>query len=316
MAIQETKVKLDYRNLVAVLGASDPEMEEIKAIAGLAGVETVQAVCAGKPVFAGNAYSADGPAILDLLIPSGKTAVLVECGGPSFETRRGDSIIVDHHKPGDKGYGKLPTDFLAASSVGQFVSLLVWAGWVPPWQAVDSSLYNAAKCFDGELLLAAGGWAVFSKKASQAFYIPQDIVLAAAADHCLAAAYRGLCPSVDPDALMTWRISSRAAFQNRPVEAILADVEAARKVLAEARSAGREYADLRGQQIPELPEAAAREGFPFISTVVERDGRTKVVLQAAPAELVSRFMRGEVVPGLTGLYGDPARGFAGGYVEK
>ena len=37
--------------------------------------------------------------------------------------------------------------------------------------------------------------------------------LVAAADHCLAAAYRGACPDVDPDALMRWRAETRAQFQ-------------------------------------------------------------------------------------------------------
>ena len=44
-----------------------------------------------------------------------------------------------------------------------------------------------------------------------------------------------------------------------------------------------------------------------------RDGRIKTVLGAAQPELVQAFLDGEVVEDLTGLYGDPARGFAGGY---
>jgi hypothetical protein len=48
-------------------------------------------------------------------------------------------------------------------------------------------------------------------------WIPQRYVLAAAADHCLAAAYRGECPGVDPDALMRWRVApSGAAAAPRP----------------------------------------------------------------------------------------------------
>lgn len=74
-----------------------------------------------------------------------------------------------------------------------------------------------------------------------------------------------------------------------------------------------EYADLRGEHIPELPEAAAREGIPFISDQTDRDGRKKVVLMAAPPELVKRFMSGQIVPGLVDVYGDPSRGFSGGY---
>jgi hypothetical protein len=76
-----------------------------------------------------------------------------------------------------------------------------------------------------------------------------------------------------------------------------------------------EYADLRGRDIPELPEAACREGTAFLATQRDRDGREKVVLQAAGPDLVRRFLAGEIVPGLIDYYGDPERGFAGGYVR-
>lgn len=48
---------------------------------------------------------------------------------------------------------------------------------------------------------------------------------------------------------------------------------------------------------------------------MEIPGREKVVLQAVPqgSDLVHRFLAGEIVPGLKDYYGDPARGFAGGY---
>src|SRR5690606_27287468 len=64
--------------------------------------------------------------------------------------------------------------------------------------------------------------------------VPHEIVLAAAADHCLAAAYRGECPGVDPDELMRWRVETRAAHQGRSVDVLLADVERARVALREA----------------------------------------------------------------------------------
>src|SRR5690606_24913959 len=64
--------------------------------------------------------------------------------------------------------------------------------------------------------------------------IPSPLILAAAADHCLAAAYAGECPGVDPDALMVWRAETRAAFQGRSPDDILADVERARQALREA----------------------------------------------------------------------------------
>jgi len=72
-------------------------------------------------------------------------------------------------------------------------------------------------------------------------------------------------------------------------------------------------ADLRtATPIPELPEAAAREGIAFLATVAERDGRRKTVLQAATPEQVEEFLRmGNELR--RECYGDPARGFAGMY---
>lgn len=168
--------------------------------------------------------------------------------------------------------------------------------------------------------------------------VPDDLVMAAAADHCLAAAYRGECPGVDPDELMRWRVASRAAFQGRPESEVLADVQRAREALRGAcleflnaidsygtcRGCGADvsddyctcprFADLREQHIPELPEASAREGICFIASGLERDGRVKVVCQSGTPEQIQAFM--EVwapANGLAGIYGDPARGFAGGY---
>lgn len=137
---------------------------------------------------------------------------------------------------------------------------------------------------------------------------------------------------------MRWRAESRAEFQRRPVSDVLGDIEAARQKLRDAIAGrGAKVSDCGGycempfaagatccaaggchwdaaESIPELPEAAAREGIPFIADMADRDGRTKVVLQAAPPALVERFLAGGIVPGLIDMYGDPARGFAGGYI--
>ena len=156
--------------------------------------------------------------------------------------------------------------------------------------------------------------------------VPKAILLAAAADHCLGAAYRGECPGVDPDALMTWRAESRAKFQGRSVADVLADVERARKALLEfpiirlAAAVGNTtmlVADMRGPVVPELPEAACREGMAYLATVRDPGGREKVVLGAASVAQVEAFMSTWApTQGLINIYGDPARGFAGGYLPS
>ncbi len=247
--------------------------------------------------------------------------------------------IIDHHRPGDPGYGKPPAGFLFASSVGQvwrYLNAPEYRSW--EWRRYGGGMF----LFDGEwrLLRIAGG----------ALSVPYDVVYAAAADHCLGAAYRSECPGVDSDALMKWRVRQRAAHQDRSEESILADVYLARTRLrckctqgndpwdgfcnscahphmrgvscGLVRNfellAGEQVADLRGKEIPELPEAAAREGVAYIATPTVCSGeRTKVVLGCASPEQVRAFLETWApAHGLVDAYGDPARGFAGGYINN
>lgn len=354
----------------AVVGAPDPERAAIINLLEQAGIP-VHYACVGESlVHAGNAYQADRIAPP---LPPDCQVWRIECDGPAFADIDPSHIsVIDHHRPGDPGYGRPPAEFLPASSIGQVISLLARRGvvgedWWPDNEGWPEHLrVMLAYPTPGQIRWAThetldspdywGGWIVHTPLGWR--LIPHDLVLAAAADHCLAAAYRGECPGVDPDALMRWRVEQRAAHQGRTVEEVLADVEEARLILRRAADASvsvsgqysRDYghtyvatvrvancivrrhggwsspdearnavsdsrvADLRGEFIPELPEAAARQGIPFLATVVERGGREKVVLQAAPPDLVERFLAGEIVPGLVDHYGDPARGIAGGYV--
>jgi hypothetical protein len=189
---------------------------------------------------------------------------------------------VDHHRPGDSGYGKPPAEYWRSSSLGQVIDRLHQLN-------VETLDVMALSVPDHKLICAA--------------------------DHCLAHAYRGECPGVDPDDLMRWRVASRAKFQCRSEEEILADIESAREIL-KTSVGDSSYADLRDQHIPELPEAAAREGIAYVSSVTDRDGRQKIVLGAAEPDLVSQFLAGDLPCSslLVDIYGDPARGFAGGHV--
>lgn len=322
------------------------------------------------------------------------TAYMVECApavlvGSSVDgiDWAGVAITIDHHHPRDPGYGLPPTEFLPASSLGQVIAELARLGRLPAWpeaawpyrvygrprvgvHAVQWSVGSTPRyvaCVAGSATreVYVGQSLSDDERSTRGVYkrvpvvsricaIPEEYLLIAAADHCLTAAYRGECPGVDPDALMRWRAASRAAFQRRAVEAVLADVERAREALMDApvvrlspepwepacgvhgrtgacwQSGGPDpsvrtdacYAmgdpllavDMRGQYIPELPEAAARDGVCFIASLTERDGRIKVVCQSGTPTQIEAFMRvWAPAQGLTGIYGDPARGYAGGY---
>lgn len=380
-------------NRVWVLGASDPEMEAIEALLRECGETVVYAADArGERVHPGNAYRCETPDV-----PDGCEVYAVEC----IDVLPDGWHRIDHHRPGDPGYGRPPSEFLAASSLGQVIAELVRIGrlpmgplvspheWVGDWEEKQRAAfrwfhweteartafsggalfemfrtpYRLAPC-DGYYILArrvsgvvefaaspdemrdAGAVRVASDKIVRV-HIPHDLVLAAAADHCLGAAYAGKCPGVDPDELMRWRAESRAKFQGRDVSDVLSDIADTSAALKAAdmmslgsitssgdcsgcglhvlslSGEGCDYcecpraADMRRTDgpWPELPEAATRAGISYISGPMDcPDGRKKITCSGT-REVIEAFMS-EWAPrnGLTDIYGDPARGFAGGYL--
>ena len=343
----------DDRKRLWILGASDPEMELIEELLREAGEQVRYAAIGDRRIIHDQAYRMDP---ISEPLPWGGQVILVECdhsspwpldakdeampyrliqrNGVHDEDATDEDYLriyrVDHHRPGDPGYGRPPSEFMPASSVGQVIELLALYGLLPAdWRRAD---FRTGYGPGGSLYLERGAkakWAVVEFNPeddvwSWVTYVPDTFVLAAAADHCLAAAYRGECPGVDPDKLMSWRIRTRAAHQGRPEADVRKDVERAREILRRAprikldpQREDTYMADLSGVEglIPELPEAAARDGVCFIALAPPSpDGRVKVVCQSGTPEQIRAFM--EVwAPyyGLRDIYGDPARGFAGGY---
>jgi len=259
----------------------------------------------GERVRGGDAYR--GPHTLSSQVGAG-VVICVECEVEEL-ARSPAWIRIDHHRPGDVGYGRPPAEFLAASSVGQVIAYLRAAGATLPWG--DDP-------------------------------VPDTVLMTAAGDHCLGAAYAGQCPGVDPDALMVARVATRAAFQGRAAMEILADIEAARIILADApmltllgvgdmphthdhdwsvsvcggcAQKTIQVRDLRGAgRVPELVEAATRDGVAYVSAgLPDRDGRIKVVA-SGKAEVIKAFDDWAERQGLVDCYGDPMRGFAGAYI--
>lgn len=300
-----------------VIGARDPEMEYIvQHLLRDAHVPWVAAVDAqGRNVHPGNAYAADIKTLDGMSGP----VVFVECDVPGAPVV--PVAICDHHRLGDPGFGRPPAEFLPASSVGQVASLLARNGWIPTWPGGRAREGHRLGQFTHE---NDGRWylTVESPEGDQDLWdvaVPQDLLIVAAADHCLTAAYRGLCPGVDPEVLEDWRAGNRAAHQGRTVNEVLADVARAALALRTAPlvTLGKyNVVDMRGLgHVAELPEAAAREGLCFVSQVKDRDNRIKVVCQAGNAEQIAAFLAWAPSQGITDLYGDPARGFAGGYLK-
>jgi len=301
-------------------------MEAIETLLRACGERIEHALVRGERVSPAEAYRARLSPSADLRDVA--EVYLVECDLVGNEIAHIDSVIrVDHHRPGDPGYGRPPAEFLPASSLGQVIAVLARHRRLPAsWQCIAGGIALPAGAIgrwpasDGRHAVAMARPASAYRDEIALYAVPIDLVITAAADHCLAAAYAGQCPGVDPDALARWRAESRARHQGRTVEDVLADVEKARTILRAAPDMhlgnGQTVADLRDLEVPELPEAAAREGAAYLATVTERDGRKKIVLGGhTTPETVKAFIESWAPSqGLTGIYGDPARGFAGGYL--
>jgi hypothetical protein len=132
-----------------------------------------------------------------------------------------------------------------------------------------------------------------------------------AADHCLTYAYQGQCPGVSPEALKTWRSSTRAVRTNVTVETFEQQVEDAHQRLLHADTILVEGVPVAwvGEMDREYSEASARFNIPFMGT--RRAGRmTNINIFGAAPDVIRAWMRN---CGLKNVYGAPERGYAGGY---
>ncbi len=234
---------------IAVLGAEDPEMNAIEALLRSAGVPVAYA--ATMELASPGAAGSDSPADREprrvipstayqsdtLLYPPGSEGTLVgfwpsrivtvECSAvettwadPAWWGRRGDPlplVVIDHHRPGDPGFGRPPAEFLPASSVGQVIAWLAREAESPlyprymmaarmPWEERPYDPTTSGPPFEpGDVLRFLEGrvggrcleWHIAVSEMMH-LRIPAGLVLTAAADHCLAAAYAGQCPGVEP----------------------------------------------------------------------------------------------------------------------
>lgn len=186
------------QDVVWVLGAQDPEMTAIENLLRecdqVVVYATSDAVLYGRPgaqrVHGGNAYAATS---MSEYPPDTAEYIFVEC-----EVARMPSYIdrsrVDHHRPGDPGYGVGASGYMAASSIGQVISRLATMGQIPDgWRRGSGpgvSPPGAVVQIDHSMVVVldvyhdydAGGFPVQVMIWAE---IPYPLVLTAAADHCL-----------------------------------------------------------------------------------------------------------------------------------
>lgn len=145
--------------------------------------------------------------------------VAVEVAGPWGQAH------IDHHGHAERAeWG--PDRFLQASSLGQVISRLAIMGALPEsWHEDVIGAYSPAGQIDsdGQGYLVWGGLTgahadgggLGEFDIERIWRIPQALVFEAAADHCLAAAFAGACPGIDPvEGGNFWRtiVASRRAI--------------------------------------------------------------------------------------------------------
>jgi len=306
-----------------ILGAPDPEMKLIESMLATAGCQYAYALDQdGVRVHPGNAYNASADRLPPL---NGAPLALVECMFSSPLPIDQEVVVIDHHRPGDPGFGQGPDRFFAASSVGQVLAALGAAVFYSDGGEAGIELDWGGSSMDpdsGEMVTGLVPWPS-GKSGQWARSIPpewvrdfdeQRVLYTAAADHCLGAAYQGQCPCVYPEGLGAWRATERAVFQHRPVAAVMADVAQTTRALRAAPVLFAGLADMRRKPAwPELPEAGTRSGIGYVAGPFRvPDNRKKFTCSGNP-EQVTAFQAWAREEGLVDAYGDPARGFAGAY---
>ncbi len=105
-------------NTLYLLGAKDPEMDRIVEVLESQGQSFDFATKNGERVTPATAYAADAPAADNY-----DKIVYIECR-PISEPKGIISKIIDHHREGDPGYNKGPSQYWEASSLGQLFDQL------------------------------------------------------------------------------------------------------------------------------------------------------------------------------------------------
>jgi len=284
--------RVDPRPVLFILGAEDPEMGRISELIEQAGMKFCYATSGGRRVHPGNAYMADLPESLQGIdFRYGDELVLIECGlRESIPSRLLKVIVLDHHRPGDPGFGLGPEQYWDASSLGQLYKL-------------------------------------FKKYRADPVPRPEDLVLAAM-DHCFTEALRGKCPDVTREAVLSVKYREIAASTKAGKERVEETVgNFTTKIVCTTtpnlRIGNVSIVDLRTEDLGvgySLDLLCAQVASALVEKPVllsHRDtegGPQKVTLYGAPTEAIKVFMSNWApAQGLAKIYGVPDRGYAGGY---
>lgn len=110
---------------VFVLGAQDPEMRAIERVLSASGISFGHAAVQHRRCNSSSAYDADSVVLVgndgvhrQFLLRPTQDVAFVECG-----VRGHNPVLhIDHHNPGDPGFGVEPANYMKGSSLGQVLA--------------------------------------------------------------------------------------------------------------------------------------------------------------------------------------------------
>lgn len=216
------------RPLRAVIGAPDHEMEAVRRLLTDAGISCVDATPPGREAarlayeslvrpLPGDVWIECAPGRGDGLGCGDANADVgglcqgcPTCEGGKAAVLAAGGVVIDHHHPGDPGYGRPASDAWAASSLGQVWALLRDLGLTPRWSECGDCGAGASECVDGVCGLCGGAYAVVSEPS-------RTLRLTGEADHALAAFAVGSLSATQAEAVEF--LATRAGVPEKDVEA-------------------------------------------------------------------------------------------------
>lgn len=327
--------------LRAVLGAPDHEMEAIRRLLTGAGIPCIDATSPGREAARLAYESAIRPAPGDVWVEcapargdglgcgdanadvGGICQGCPTCWGGKNAIVSAGGVVVDHHFPGDPGFGRPAHEAFTASSLGQVWSLLRDRGLTPRWSECGDCGAGAVECVDGLCGLCGGAYAVVSEP-SRALRFTGE------ADHALAAFAVGALSASQADAVEF--LANRAGVPEEDVEAAQEAILSAPELPWTAPSVlpllpVAQVMDLRGN--PDLAPggrlgkavvtAAVCAGVAYVGWGTQgltAQGRHVSFGGAGEGSTQGALPMREILTalGCVGVYGDPTRGVGGGYL--
>lgn len=299
---------LNLNYTMFILGADDPEMSEIEKFLKNEARNIIYACVNNYRVAHHTAYGQKFDSIFDLQ-NSYEKFIFVECSDIREKEMKIEISHVDHHNPGDPGYGFPKEKFWEASSIGQ-----IWNMFYPDLTPNLDLMYTAAA--DQNLRHA---YQIYPKLEN--WRIKEKSKFENRKEEDIQTEFR-----------FAKSILKRILLQNPPYLLIGGkevldltpgfEICVAPNGCSATRFIGdkkwirpegkhkvhnlRKFEELRG-----MSDMACKLGIPILTKITE-NGRRKIFLRAAEEETVKDFLS---YKHLTDVFGDPCRGFAGGYLK-